>query len=128
MQRKFVHIFTLTLLSLCLIEAQSYAQEGEELPVKQESPVLEKDSLINEDSIVEEPKSDMLSPVLITPKSRNLLLPEGELNTPKSTVKPAPSTSGEKAKEAENAPSLRFNLLYYLFYKVKVGSSSGASN
>ena len=132
MQRKFIHIFTITLLSLCLINVQTYAQEGEEseeLPVKQEAPVLEKDSVGTEESVVEEPKSDMLTPILITPRNRNLLLPEGEQNSPKtSTAKPAPANAGEKTKEAENAPNLRFNLLYYLFYKVKVGSTSGTSN
>ena len=132
MQRKFIHIFTITLLSVCLINVQSYAQEGEEseeLPVKQESPVLEKDSVGMEESVVEEPKGDMLTPILITPKNRNLLLPEGEQNNPKSsTAKPNPTNAGEKAKEAENAPNLRFNLLYYLFYKVKVGSTSSTSN
>lgn len=129
MRRKFIHIFTLTLLSLSLIGVQSYAQEGEELPVvKQEEPVLEKDSVTTEEEVVEEPKGDMLTPILITPRNRNLLVPEGEQNNPKREKPSNTPVNGDKAKESENAPNLRFNLLYYLFYKVKVGSTSGSSN
>jgi len=130
MRKKFIHIFTITLLSTCLIEATSYAQEAgeDDLPIKQETPVLEKDSVSQEESVVEEPKSDMLTPVLITPKGRNLLTPENEANSPKPTNKTTPNTNGDKVKQEESSPNLRFNLLYYLFYKVKVGSTSSTSN
>lgn len=126
MQRKFIHIFTITLLSLCLVEARAYAQEGEELPIKPDNTVIEKDSINTEEQVVEEPKGDMLTPIVITPKSRDLLSPDSELNTPKSSTKPASDVNGDKAKEDDNSPNLRFNLLYYLFYKVKVGSSTNS--
>ena len=131
MQRKFIHIFTVTLLSICLIETNSYAQEAgeDDLPIKPESSVVEKDSINTntEEGAVEEPKSDMLTPVVITPKGRSYLIPDGETNSQKPTKKLNPSTNGEKAKQEEGSQSLKFNLLYYLFYKVKVGTS-GTSN
>ena len=129
MQRKFIHIFTVTLLSVCLIDVNAYAQEAgeDDLPIKPEMSVLEKDSIITEEGGVEEPKSDMLTPVVITPRGRNFLIPENEANS-KPVKKSSPKTNGDKEKQEESAPNLRFNLLYYLFYKVKVGSSTGTTN
>ena len=146
MRRKFIHIFAITLLSLCWAGSQAYAQEQSEgLPVRPENTETEKDTIstkccctcsgrledteLEEDTIstdemvTEEPGADMLSPNAATPaKVSNVLLAEGEVDTPKPFTKFIPITTREK--EAENAPKLRFNLLYYLFYKVKVGAAS----
>lgn len=130
MRRKILHIFTITLLSTLIVETSAFAQEGgDELPVKQ-STVLEKDTIPIEDDVVEEVKGDLLSPIVITPKEKALLTPEGEntIQKPVVTKKPAANTAGEKAKEQENSSNLSFNFVYYLFYKFKVGASSTSSN
>lgn len=130
MQKRFTNIFTITLLSICLFGANVYAQEGEDIPEKQESEVLEKDSVSNEEVGLEEPKGEIPA-IVITPASKDqrLLLPEGDINIAKPSVKPVTPTNGDKLKEQDSkSPSLRFNLLYYLFYKVKVGSTSASGN
>ena len=143
MRRKLIHIFTITLLSL---GSQAYAQqESEGLPVSPENTETEKDTIstkcccacsypledteIEEDTIstdeivTEESGADMLTPNAATPaKINNVLLAEAEPDTPKPSTKSIPIITRDK--EAENAPKLRFNLLYYLFYKVKVGVAS----
>ena len=146
MRRKFIHIFAITLLSLCWVGSQAYAQqESEGLPVRPENTETEKDTVstkcccacsypledteLEEDTIstdemvTEEPGVDMLAPNVATPaKTSNVLLAEGEPDTPKPSTKSIPIAT--RQKEAENTPKLRFNLLYYLFYKVKVGAAS----
>ena len=146
MRRKFIHIFTITLLSLCWVGWQAYAQqESEGLPVRPENTEtekdtvstkccctcsgrledteLEEDTIFTDEPVTEESAGGMLAPNAATSaKISNVLLAEGEADTPKPFTKSIPTTTREK--EAENAPKLRFNLLYYLFYKVKVGAAS----
>lgn len=146
MPGKLIHIFAIALLSLCWVGSQAYAQqESEGLPVRPENTENERDTVstkcccacsgrledteIEEDTIstdepvTEESGADMLSPNAATPaKMSNVLLAEGEPDTPKPSTKSIPIST--RQKEAENAPKLRFNLLYYLFYKVKVGAAS----
>lgn len=144
MRRKFIHIFAITLLSLYWVGSQAYAQEQSEgLPVRPENTEkdtistkcccacsghledteLEEDTISTDEMVTEASGGNMLSPNAATPaKVNNVLLAEGEPDTPKPSTKSIPITTRDK--EAENAPKLRFNLLYYLFYKVKVGAAS----
>ena len=144
MRRKFIHIFTITLLSLCWVGLQAYAQQDSEgLPVRSENTEkdtvstkcccacsgrledteLEENTISTDEPVTEASRADMLAPNPATPaKVSNVLLAESEVDTPKPSTKSTPTTS--RQKEAENAPKLRFNLLHYLFYKVKVGAAS----
>ena len=143
MRRKFIHIFSITLLSLCWLGSQAYAQEQSEgLPVRPENTEkdtistkccctcsghledteIEEDTISTDEMVTEESMADMLAPNAATPAKVNVFLAEGEADTPKPSTKFIPITT--RQKEAENAPKLRFNLLYYLFYKVKVGAAS----
>ena len=125
MRRRFLHIFTITLLTTCLVEYSAVAQEGEEIPEKQETEVLiEKDSVREVNVESELPtKGDFSAPIVISPKEPRTLLPEGETLPIRSQNQGKKETANEKDKE-EGASNLRFNFIYYLFYKFKVGSSS----
>ena len=123
MRRKFIHIFTITLLATCFVGQSAFAQEGEEEPEKQETTVLEKDSIPEGGMVQEEPKGDLSTPIVITPKEPRTLFPEGDMVPVRQQgqQKKQNTTETEKDKE-ENTSNLRFNFIYYLFYKFKVGS------
>lgn len=126
MRRKFLHIFTITLLTTCFVEYSAVAQEGVEIPEKQDTEVItEKDSTRGESTESEIPvKGDFTTPIVINPKEPRTLFPEGE-NVPSRTQTPGKkeTTANEKEKD-ESSSNLKFNFIYYLFYKFKVGSSS----
>lgn len=128
MRRKVLHIFTLSLLVTICTQGVSYAQEeGAEMPLKQqESTVLEKDSIQDDAAVAGEAKGDFVNPILIRPKEKALLTPDVEIIPNNSAVKKTVE-SGEKGKEQEAQSNLKFNFIYYLFYKFKVGSSSSTS-
>lgn len=128
MRRKFLHIFTLTLLATICAQGVSYAQEeGEEMPVKQqESTILEKDSIQDDAANAGEAKSDFGNPIIIKPKERALLTPDVEI-LPNNSAPKKPALSGEKVKDQETPSNFKFNFIYYLFYKFKVGSTSSTS-
>ena len=125
MRKRILNIFTITLLATVFGQGVAYAQEeGEELPLKPESTVVEKDTVQEIRPAGDELRSDFINPIIITPKTNtvNLL----DLNQTPTNVTPAKKSSvaGEKVKEEEPQSNLKFNFIYYLFYKFKVGSSS----
>ncbi len=128
MRRKVLHIFTLSLLVTVCTQGISYAQEeGAEMPLKQqESTVLEKDSIQDDAATAGEAKGDFVNPILIRPKEKALLTPDVEIIPNNTPVKKSEDLS-DRAKEPEAQSNLKFNFIYYLFYKFKVGSSSSAS-
>lgn len=128
MRRKFLNIFTITLLATVCAQGVSYAQEeGEELPIKpQESTVLEKDSIQDDVINAGEAKGDFSSPILIKPKETALLTPDVEI-IPNNTGIKKSVEAGDKVKEQETPSNFKFNFVYYLFYKFKVGSTSSTS-
>ena len=71
-------------------------------------------------------KGDFINQIVITPREKALLTPDVDL-TPNSTVSKKPVVTDEKIKEQETPSNLKFNFIYYLFYKFKVGSTSATS-
>lgn len=130
MRRKFIHIFTITLVAVCVMQSTAHAQEGEDLPEKPRTSTRENDTIpIIEDDLSEVSKSDELPAVILPTQEAQRLSSEKDNFIPaKSTNRKSVPVKVEKAKEDENTSNLRFNFLYYLFYKVKVGSSSTSSN
>jgi len=125
MRRRIFNIFTLTILATVFGQGMAHAQEeGGELPIKPESTVAVKDSVQGEIGNAGEAKSDMLSPIVITPKDKLSNNGDVELNPLNIVVPKKPLPVGDKIKEEESQSSFRFNFIYYLFYKFKVGSSS----
>lgn len=129
MRRKFLHIFTLTLLATVCAQGVSYAQEeGEEMPIKPlETTVLEKDSIQDDGANAGEAKGDFANPIIINSREKALLTPDVEIVPNNVSVKKTVE-SGEKVKEQETPSNFKFNFIYYLFYKFKVGSTSSASD
>lgn len=129
MRRRIFNIFTLTLLATVFGQGITYAQEeGGELPVKPESTVVAKDSIQDEIGNAGEAKNDFLNSIVITPKIKTLGTTDIELNPLNTVVPKKPTLGSDKAKEEETQSSFRFNFIYYLFYKFKVGSSSSGDN
>lgn len=129
MRRKFLHIFALTLLTSICVQGVSYAQEeGEEMPIKpQENTVLEKDSIPDDGSNAGEmTKGDFVNEILITPREKPLLTPDTEV-LPNNSATKKPALESNKIKEQETPSNFKFNFIYYLFYKFKVGSTSSTS-
>lgn len=128
MRRRFLHIFTFTLLATVCAQGVSYAQEeGEEMPIKQqENTVLEKDSIPDDGTNAGEIKGDFINQILITPKEKAILTPDIEILPNNSAIK-KPALEGNKIKEQETPSNFKFNFIYYLFYKFKVGSTSSTS-
>lgn len=122
MQRKFIHIFTIALLSTFFVDVSLFAQEGEDLPIRPSSANIEKDSVSLEEGNTEELKSDVLPVVTIFPGEQKVPATSGENNPVKPAAKKPEAVAGEK--EQENPSNLSFNFIYYLFYKFKVGSTS----
>lgn len=128
MRRKFLHIFTLSLLATVCAQGVSYAQEeGEEMPIKQqETTVLEKDSIQDDGVNAGEAKGDFANPIVINAREKALLTPDVEI-VPNNASAKKPVESGEKVKDQETPSNFKFNFIYYLFYKFKVGSTSSTS-
>lgn len=128
MRRRIFNIFTLTLLATVFGQGMAYAQEeGGELPVKPESTVVAKDSVQNEVGNAGEAKNDFLNSIVITP-IKTPGTTDIELNPLNTVVPKKPALASDKVKEEETQSSFRFNFIYYLFYKFKVGSSSSVDN
>lgn len=132
MRRKLLYIFTLTLLATVCVQSISHAQEeGEELPIRPiEASSAEKDSIQDEVSNAGESKGDFLNPIVITPKDTRLLTPDVDptVNTNNTTGSKPSDESADKVKESDTPSNLKFNFIYYLFYKFKVGSSTSGSD
>ena len=114
MRRKFTNIFTVIILTT-LAGVPAFAQEGELGEERQEIPVVERDS-INTELSLEENRTDLGTPILITPKIPATTPAENQ-NKGKLAK---PDSVSEKAKEEEAPSNLSFNFVYYLFYKFKV--------